>query len=136
MFEEWISAITLFIITLGFARMLGELVYHLRNQPGLPLAFVSFIIINLILFPPLSLPVTLRWFYWVVAFSVVAIFAVRSQGIPEVLLSQRFILRYISFVMLTSAAWYLSAAQTALMSALAAVAILAALLSWRESLQW
>jgi hypothetical protein len=136
MIEVWISAFTMVIITLGFGRILGDLIYQLRSHPDVPMAFLSLLVTNLVIFPPLSLPLIFRVSLWAAALSVTAIFAIRPRKIPEFLLSRRFILRYACLAMLTSAMWYLTAEQSLLMSALAASALLAALLSWRESLQW
>lgn len=136
MVEYWIKAFTLFIITLGFAGLLGDLLFQLRSRRHAATGFLALLIGSLVFFPPLSLPHIPRAVLWTAALTVILLFTARPNRLPQVLLSQRFILRYACLGLVTTALWYLSVGQSLLMSALAISALFAALLSWRESLQW
>jgi len=136
MMDAWIAALTLFIITLGFAGILGGLIFRLRTEPKVFLAFLSLMIGSLVFFPPLSLPVMLQWLVWLAALIIAGTFAMRPANLPAFLLSRRFVLRYACLALLTTAMWYQSVGPSLLMSSLTITALLTALVSWRESLQW
>ena len=143
----WITSSTLFVITLGFAGLLGELIHHLRirrsaaKQNGIQvrLAGMSVFISILVLLFPLSLPGTANWLLWLAAVCVIAIYALHRRALPPRLLTRRFAWRYTSAAMLLSAWWNFSTgtalpAGTSLPATLLAVsALLAALLAWLES---
>jgi len=136
MVEYWINVFTLFIITLGFAGILGDLFFQLRSRKDAVAGFLALLISSLVFFPPLSLPLIPRSVLWAAALIVTLIFAARPQRLPGTLFSQRFILRYACLAMVATALWYLSVGESPLMFVLAISAMLAALFSWRESLQW
>ena len=136
MVEYWINVFTLFIITLGFAGILGDLFFQLRSRKNAAAGFLVLLISSLVFFPPLSLPLIPRSVLWAASLIVTLLFAARPGQLPGALFSQRFILRYACLAMVTTALWYLSAEQSPLMFVLAISAMLAAVFSWRESLQW
>ena len=136
MVEYWINVFTLFIITLGFAGILGDLFFQLRSRKDAASGFLALVISSLVFSPPLSLPLIPRSILWAVALIVILIFAARPERLPAALLSQRFILRYACLAMVATALWYLSVEQSLLMFVLAFSAMLAALFSWRVSQQW
>ena len=136
MVEYWITVFTLFIITIGFAGILGDLFFQLHSRKNAAAGFLALLIGSLIFFPPLSLTLTPRTVLWAAALIVTLLYTARPDWLPVTLFSQRFILRYACLAMVTTALWYLSVEQSLLMFVLAISAMLAALYSWRESLQW
>ncbi|HKJ28302.1 MAG TPA: hypothetical protein VJ965_11735 [Anaerolineales bacterium] len=131
----WLSSPALFVITLGFAGLLGELIYRLREAIQIRLAALAALFASLVLFPPLSLPGVLNWLLWLLALVVVVLFALRPDPLPSLFLTRRFALRYASAAMLLSAIWNVWTWPSFPSSLLVVSALAAACLAWLESTQ-
>lgn len=137
----WITSSTLFMITLGFAGLLGELIYTLRvrrsaakrNGIQVRLAGMSVFVSLLVLLFPLSLPGMANWLLWLAALAVIAAYSLHRRSLPPRLLTRKFAFRYTSAAMLLSAWWNFTAGPSLPANLLAASALVAALLAWLES---
>ncbi len=128
----WVYPPTLFLITLGFAGVLGDLIYRLRANLNLPMLVAALSTLFLVLFPPLSLPPAFQYAGWIGAVLVILVFALRPDNLPSTFFTRRFALRYAALIMLLSALWGIFNA-TFPTNLLAAAALLAALLAWTRS---
>ncbi len=129
----WVAYPALYIITIGFAGLLGELIFHLRSQFTPRILAAAMLLAGLVWFPPLSLPLTLQWGLWVSSGVVILLFALRPQPLPNQLFSRQFAMRYASIAMLISALWDVLAGPAFPAHALAIAALLASLLAWLAS---
>lgn len=129
----WLSSSTLLVITLGFAGLLGELSFRLRERLSTPLAALAILAFGMVVLPPLSLPGMLPWLLWLSGFIVFIIYSLRPNQLPEQLLSRRFALRYIAIAMVFCVAWNLltHAGFPALL--MATFAGMTALMAWSDS---
>ena len=129
----WISLTILLLITLGFAGLVGNYIYHLRSSVNSHQVASAFAIYGLVLLPPLSLPPISQWISWLVATLVVVIFAVRPIILPQQLWTIKFAFRYTSLVMVFIAIWSLAGGYSHPVIILGGFAALAALLSYLRS---
>ena len=135
----WISIPTLFVITIGFARVLGCLINEWLIKRSIWLILLATPITLLVFASPLTLPSGLNWLLLTVSILVVLVYAFRPDILPQFARSRKFDLRYISVAMLLSAIWYLSEGLTLWQygSTLAGMMSLAGLitgyLSWQKS---
>jgi len=136
----WISIPTLYIITIGFARVLGCLIKELFISRSIGLALVALPISLLVFASPLALPPTLQWLLLIMSLIVVGVYAFRPEILPAFAQSRKFDLRYISATMLLSAIWYLSEglmlwSYGPIMAGLMSLAgLITGFLSWQKSL--
>ena len=140
MIHTWISVPILFVITLGFARLLGCLIQEILASRSLGLALLSVPILLLILASPLTLPLTLQWLLLSASICVTLIYAFWPEVLPTFAQSRKFDLRYISFTMLLSAVWYLSEGLMLwsngplLAAGMSLVGLVTGVLSWQKSI--
>ena len=140
MLHDWISIPILFVITLGFARLLGCLIQEIFLSRSIGLALLSVPILLLILASPLTLPPVLQWLLLSASISVILIYAFFPEILPAFAQSRRFDLRYISFTMLLSAIWYLSEGLMLwnngplLAGFMSLVGLITGFLSWQKSI--
>ena len=129
----WFSSPTLFIITLGFAGLLGDLIYRLRERISPQLIALCTLVLGMVIFPPLSLPLLLQRTLWGAGVIVIIAYAVRPGTLPENLHTRRFAMRYIAVAMVFSATWNILSGPSFPAMVLAVFACLAALMAWLES---
>lgn len=139
MIHDWISIPILFIITIGFARLLGCIIREILATQSIGLILLSLPIFLLILASPLTLTTALQWLLFTLSISVTLIYAFFPEILPTFAQSRRFDLRYVSFAMLLSAIWFLSEglmlwSNGPIMAGLmSAVGLITGLLSWQKS---
>ena len=129
----WISLTILLLITIGFAGLVGNYIYHLRSSVNSHQVASAIGIYGLILLPSLSLPPVSQWISWLVATLVVVIFAIRPTIFPHQLWTIKFAFRYTSLVMVLIAIWSLTEGYSHPVIILGGLAALAALLSYFRS---
>ena len=135
----WISIPTLFVITIGFARLLGCMIQEYIETRSIGLALLALPISLLVLASPLTLPTPLQWLLLLTSVSVTTIYAFFPEILPEFAQSRKFDLRYISIAMLLSAFWYVSeglalwSSGPMLAGIMAATGIITGYLSWYKS---
>lgn len=129
----WFSSPTLFMITLGFAGFLGDLIYRLRERFSTSLVALCAFVLGMVIFPPLSLPTLMQRILWVAGTMVILAYALRPDSLPARLHTRRFALRYTAVAMLLSAIWYILSGPGFPAMVLSLCAGLAALLAWLDS---
>ena len=108
MIHDWISIPILFVITIGFARLLGCLIREILATQSVGLSLLSVPILMLILASPLTLSPPLQWLLLTLSITITLIYAFFPEILPEFAQTRQFDLRYVSFTMLLSSIWYLS----------------------------
>lgn len=108
MYYYWISIPTLFVITIGFARLLGCLIQEYLETRSTGLALLAIPITLLVLASPLTLTTPLQLVLLLTSITVTIIYAFYPEILPEFARSRRFDLRYTSIAMLLSSFWYVS----------------------------
>ncbi|MGD2026771.1 MAG: hypothetical protein PVI99_03065 [Anaerolineales bacterium] len=129
----WFSSPTLFMITLGFAGLLGNLIYHLRERISPQLIALCALVLGMVILPPLSLPILLQRTLWGAGLIVILAYAVRPSTLPANLHTRRFAMRYTAVAMVLSAIWNILSGPSFPAMVLAAFACLAALMAWFDS---
>ena len=136
----WISIPTLFVITLGFARVLGCLIKEWLISRSLWLALLALPISLLVFASPLTLPSGLNWLLLITSMLVLEVYAFHPDLLPVFARSRKFDLRYLSAAMLLSAIWYLSEGLTLwqygpeLAWLMSLAGLITGYLSWQKSL--
>ena len=139
MYYYWISIPTLFLITIGFARLLGCLIREYLDTRSIGLALLAIPIGLLVLASPLTLQTPLQFLLLLTSITITIIYAFYPEILPEFAQSRRFDLRYISVAMLMSAIWYVSeglslwSSGPLLASLMAATGFITGYLSWYKS---
>ncbi|MCB2179676.1 hypothetical protein KQH54_00990 [bacterium] len=129
----WLSSSTIFVITIGFAGLLGELSYRLRKNLSFSILGLSILVFGMVVLPPLSLPGIMSWLLWASGFFVFLLYSLRPQALPQSWVTRRFAMRYIALSMVLCAVWNLltSAGFPALL--LATFAATTGLMAWQDS---
>ena len=129
----WLSLPAFLAINLGFAGLLGTLIYSLRSQANTRQVAAAIALGGLVMLPPLSLPPLSQWLSWLAAILVVVLFALRPAFIPSQIWTLRFAYRYIAITMALVALWGFSSGLIPPVYVLGVLALFAGALAWHRS---
>jgi hypothetical protein len=133
MLSFWLSLPAFLAINLGFAGLLGTLIYYIRSQANSRQVAAAIALGGLVMLPPLSLPPLSQWFSWFAAILVVVLFALRPAFFPPQVWTLRFAYRYTALTMALVALWGFSTGLIPPLYVLGVLALLAGALAWHRS---